>query len=382
MALYSGTYNRGGLISKPSLGVPAHIVGGYILSPFDKTVDRRVNKAVVSQVHTLVIDTATSGGVYTVRINGLDLSYTADGSATKTEIRDGLQALIAGSFSGVSGTFASVADLSTDGLTLTSKPGDDVSIEVLAGLMTATETVEPSNGTDFYPGTLYCRDIATGDTSHPALTAAVAQVTDIAFSTAVNSVKHFVQVFWNGGTYTGEYTSDGSATLAEIHGGLATALNAALPASSVLAAGDGTDLTLTAEVAGVGFSASAWSLGAATVTITTSTANSAASLSKPIEGIVTYQDSMIGDHFPPLIDFQGFTRGQISLKTEDRPASNGDPLYVRVTQGSRADYRPGNLRFDSDSGKAVLLSSVSDLSIELDFEAGPNVNNVWIARVK
>jgi len=61
---------------------------------------------------TLTVDGVANDKIYTVTIDGVDYAYTSDGTATATEIRDGLQALIiAGGYDA-----AEVVDNSTDAL--------------------------------------------------------------------------------------------------------------------------------------------------------------------------------------------------------------------------------------------------------------------------
>ena len=50
--------------------------------------------AATRQLEQIVVDSATNAGVYEAVINGTVFEFTADGSATVTEIRDGLKALI------------------------------------------------------------------------------------------------------------------------------------------------------------------------------------------------------------------------------------------------------------------------------------------------
>lgn len=52
--------------------------------------------AATRQLEQIVVDSATNAGVYQAVINGTVFEYTADGTATVTEIRDGLKALIDG----------------------------------------------------------------------------------------------------------------------------------------------------------------------------------------------------------------------------------------------------------------------------------------------
>jgi hypothetical protein len=103
----------------------------------------------------------------------------------------------------------------------------------------------------------------------------VAQVTHVTFSGASNAVDYTVTITADGVELASEtITSGGSATMQEIVEALASALNGSLAASTVAVTEDNTKLILTAEVAGVGFSATASSTGSGvTATIATATAN-------------------------------------------------------------------------------------------------------------
>lgn len=89
----------------------------------------------------------------------------------------------------------------------------------------------------------------------------VAQVVNFAVATVQNSTAYTATI--NGVDYT--YTSDSSATQAEIEAGLALAIDAAPGVAAV----DATGVDVTADVAGVGFTAT----GSANLTVTTTTAN-------------------------------------------------------------------------------------------------------------
>jgi hypothetical protein len=83
------------------------------------------------------------------------------------------------------------------------------------------------------------------------LTTAVAQISTISVTSVVNSFAYVATI--NGTACT--FTSDGTATGAEIQAGLIAAINASAQASVVTAsAGGGTDVVVTSDEAGLGFS--------------------------------------------------------------------------------------------------------------------------------
>jgi len=88
----------------------------------------------------ITVTTADNSQVFTVTLDGVAFAYTSDTDATKTEIRDGLQALIlAGGYAA-----AEFVDLSTDALTVTfaSHAGADVRVSATgAGLLTVSAGV-------------------------------------------------------------------------------------------------------------------------------------------------------------------------------------------------------------------------------------------------
>ena len=372
---------RSGFKNRVTVGMPDIALGGSLCTPHDATTFRRENKAVVQEEHTLVIDTATGDAVYTLRVNGIDISYTAaSGSPTKASIRNGIRTAIRETISVDS--FESIDDLSTDGLTFVSRVDDTNALEVRLGAMTLTKTVDKSSGYTLRYGQFYCREAASGDISLPALTAGAAKVVHVTYSSAVNSVVYQLLITVDGVVYQPNYTADGSATLTEIYAGLASAVNAAMPENSVLAAADGaTKLVLTSEVEGQDFTVVALCFGAATGTVTISTANLAPALAVPLEGMVVASGDHLNSKVLPLQQFSGCIRGKVLLKLENTYSTAGDPLYLRVEAGTLSDQIAGNLRFDSDSGKAVLLSSVTSLPVALDWAVGPNSNSVWEARI-
>ena len=75
---------------------------------------------------TIVVNTAVNSAVYKVTINTVDYTYTADSSTTKTEIRDGILALIT---SGTPTGYSYVAE-ETDTIILTADTDENLNVSV------------------------------------------------------------------------------------------------------------------------------------------------------------------------------------------------------------------------------------------------------------
>jgi hypothetical protein len=87
---------------------------------------------------TVTVTTEANAKVFTISIDGEDYSYTSDADATKTEIRDGLQALILADYEA-----AECVDNSTDALDFAfiSHAGADVRVSYTGGLLTISAGV-------------------------------------------------------------------------------------------------------------------------------------------------------------------------------------------------------------------------------------------------
>ena len=112
------------------------------------------------QLIQVSIDNATNGDAYTVTINGVDFSITADGSATATEIRDALKAEIdAGSQPVVT------ASVSTNKLNIYSSVADlEFTYEVDADVPSdISVSLVHENGQEIPFGVLVVRDDLLGD---------------------------------------------------------------------------------------------------------------------------------------------------------------------------------------------------------------------------
>lgn len=132
---------------------------------------------------------------------------------------------------------------------------------------------------------------------------AVAQVSTITVDSASNSTAYTLEFVINGVAVPVTYTSDGTATTAEISAGLQAAIAASPILSSLLSAADdiGDGVTVTAKIANQAFSVSATS-GASDLTIATSTAASGAADIYPGRGVVELASSLGNCRLPSTAD--------------------------------------------------------------------------------
>lgn len=207
-----------------------------------------------TQVWTLVIDTASNSEAYSVTCKGSTISYTSDGSATKAEIADGLAA--AWNADAVArGLFVASSD-GVDTITFTATAARrDITIaeSANAAKMTLTESTSPADEDSIAPGLVVYRDTASsgaGGSRQATLdNPGTAKVLTWTVDTATNSFEYVVFVEVEGTLYEVAYTSDGSATAAEITAGLDAAADA-LSIPGVTVTSTATEFILTANVAG------------------------------------------------------------------------------------------------------------------------------------
>lgn len=173
----------------------------------------------------------------------------------------------------------------------------------------------------------------------------VAQVETLTVVTAINS--HLYRVVING--LNADYTSDSSATAAEIQAGLVAAINALTPAQPLVAAPvGGTQVSITSSQAGIGFTIS--TTAGAELTITHSTANNG-----PVEDLIATQH--IND------DWYGF-----GLTSRD----NAEQLAVAAWAESVK-----KLFFACSSDAAVLTSATTDIASKLKAKGYARTDYLW-----
>ena len=311
-------------------------------------------------VKTIVVATATNSYTYTFYINGVLVTYTADGSATKIEIAAGIAAYINGNNFSLNNYVSAVSD-GIDTVTITSSlTGEDFDLSLVDSKLTAAVVTAAGNASALNFGLIVCRNSTGEGAVVPSAVAAVAQVMH-ATPVQENSVNYELGVQLNDGTvYLATYTADGSATVQEIVEALTAQLNAMLPASTVVVTEDNVKCILTAEVAGTPFDVIVGSGGSTGVwTIATSVANVTANVSLLPVGVVEYQFGKPEANIPIDESFNVVTESErIWLKPEDAPSSITSTVYLRHTvNASDSTKKPGRIQFTQESGKAVALDA-------------------------
>ena len=236
-------------------------VGQAILRRLCDTLLNRSPQA--KQVTTIAIGGATNDTVYSVTIDGVTSSYTADGSATVAEIGDGLVAAIEANAAAYG---RMVPSFSSPTLTLTGRyPGVSYTVTKADGSTgdlgsPATATSAAAAARVNVGRAIVCSGYSTDPgmsgvkLGHVPTTADFnAQVITITVDGA--SGDSFVpQVKLNGKVYTGdavEWHTSATQTAADI----ATEMNGILPSETVLVANSSGAVSFTAEVEGAEFEA-------------------------------------------------------------------------------------------------------------------------------
>lgn len=191
-------------------------------SPSKVAIGRRVTPVAMQQL--LVIPASPQATtLYRVVVNGVNCDYTTDGSATQAELRDGLIAAINNSTQGA--------------------------------VVTAAAATNDVNITSDVAGVPFTVTIASGPT--PAIT--FPAQTKLFTTPAAPNNSTLYRLIINGTNC--DFTTDGTATQAELRDGMIAAINNAVGAA-VTATASGTDVLVTADVAGTNFSWEIYSLPA------------------------------------------------------------------------------------------------------------------------
>lgn len=322
-----------------------------------------LNNSEAAQVETLQA-TSTSYAV-TLTKGGVSRTFSGTGLANANASAAALKAAIEAD--GIASGWVSVS-VATDTVTATALfSGSEHAVSYSGATnITLTETTAASDGASIEFGLAVMHDSTEGQGVRPTKTAAVAQVWHLT-PTVANTTTYFASVtLADGRTYSASYLGDGSDTIQEVVEGLTPLLNAQLPASTVVVTEDNAKMILTAEVAGVAFTASAGSNSASAVwTIAEATANVTSALTRPLAGIAvrspsipaspTYTggDGTPASSYPSQSEMTVIEAGVIVGLTDDT-VSRFDAVYVRCT--ATGTEKVGSFRNDSDSGDCVLLA--------------------------
>lgn len=298
-----------------------------------------------SQTHTLDITGVPYNGG-----NPLNIALTVTGDTDSATTAQALLAAIKAN--AIANAIVSVTR-SSNVLTLVARRPGTLTVTGAATGGAATTVATTVSEQQLEAGIVVVQDTANGDGAIRRAYNAVAQVTDITGIAAVNTTLYSFAIFIPslGQTWVIEYTSDGSATIAEIRDGLAARVNA-LPVP-ITAAASGNDVRLTSDVAGQAFTILEVD---GNLTQTAVTANDAPApsgitvwpkledASQPLTGLNVW---------PARYDVHVCRRGIIGVYVE-QDVTRADPVYFRHTaNGSLTTL--GALRKDSDSGNALPL---------------------------
>ena len=207
------------------------------------------------QVYTVTVDTGTNGATYTVIVNGVTVTYLSATTNTTT-IATGIAAALNAS-SLTAGLFSSVGASAVVTLTAVNYGTDVV---VTSGALTTTvETVAPADADPVYFGrgvlnlqSFSSNGMPLGSNAYAAKLRA--QVRTLTIVYAAGEV-YLWSIAVAGVSYSGQIAADTDSTTTAA--ALVAAVNAQMPASTVLASNALGVVTLTAEVPGLAFSISA-----------------------------------------------------------------------------------------------------------------------------
>jgi len=317
--------------------LPAGLDGDWYDSNFFKDSITLVNadpQAV--QISTLTVSAATNDKTYTVYIQNIPVSFTADGSATTAEIATGLGAAIEAE-SALAFIDVSVA---SNVVTLTGRQEGLVFtlVENDAQLAFATsQSAADAAVVNFGRFIVRAADASDGTKQGRLINGTDLDGASATLSfTADNSQPYSGTITIDGVGYDFTFTSDGSATANEI----ATGLKAAIDALSldVTTALDTDDLVITGDE-GVNFVLSNLAAGGAGA-ISLDAYSAASTLSECLVAVRsdarTQTSSGIVNGYAPNSNMAAGRKGRVRVPTEAL-VSAGDPVYVRYAADGSLD---------------------------------------------
>ena len=318
---------------------PQSKIGQLALSAMNDVIKTVINEnPQADQVSTFTITGATNSKVYTVTVNDVEISYTADGTATIAEITDGLAAAI-NVEPRVYGQVSAESD-GVDDITLTgSYPGlaftiSDSDAQIDNASITAAGTAD---SVPFGRGVI-CTSYQTDEANQlgilVASTVLADQVDTLTIVYAAAEV-YYLSILVDGATY--DFGVVASVDTAGTCTAIAAAINAQMPASTVIADGSsGTTVVLTAEVAGKAFSVTSGTKSgtASRLVLVHTTATLATDISKCLAGVSLYTTdesnlTVAGDDvvYPANAGVIIVSRGQVWVSNSESP-SYGDDVYI------------------------------------------------------
>lgn len=243
-------------------------------------------------VWTLTVDTATNSHTYTISVNGVSISYTADGSTSTSEISAGLKAAIEAAPLAFSA--CTVAD-GGGSLVITGRvPGYALDVSTSEAKLSLVETTaeDSADSIDFGDAVIFSAASASNHFVARADGAYLAAQVDTHTFTNTYSAGEVLSAWVEVPGYPRASASVIAATdLDTSLAALVTALNASIDANigstgAVTAAytTSGNIITLTAQQAGKGFKSAAWGT-TNTATFTTTSGNVLTDAARAFAGI-------------------------------------------------------------------------------------------------
>jgi len=343
-----------------SRSIQALIGTWAFLSPLNDEMTVINSDPQATQIDTITINTGTNNHEYTLEIEGVEISYTADSSTSTTEVATGIAA--AWNDSADAGQYA-YAESSSAVVTITGLTPDlAYTIDQVDALCTLANTQAAAPASTVPIGRLMVSlGYETDEAGKLAVlcksSKLVAQVDTLAVTYASGEV-YYVGITIEGVRYSVAVAAD--TDTATTQAAIVTAINAMMPTYTVLAAGSSPNVTLTAEVAGKAFVVDLGLKSGTTarLTITHTTASLLTDVNRALVGISKWwsalESSTIGDSTPVWPANNGVIvakRGQLWVANSQSPAE-GDKVYVET--GVTADN--GKL-FNSPSATRILLTN-------------------------
>lgn len=339
--------------------LPIGLIGALLLGSCHPKSDTVVNAAgQAAQVTTIAVPASVDNSTaYSVTLDGVTATYTSDASATQAELGAGLVAALAAepgargqmtaAYSGgtltLTGTYAGVAHT----VSVSGGTGSNI-------LGTPSTTTSASMGTSVPFGVAvqsqgYVSGTSVKSGGSPVTTGFTAQVISMTFAGDTASY-YSGEVAINGKVYNWGgivWDTDLDTTCTAIAAGI----NAVLPTETVIAASVGSGggvVTLTAEVEGAEFDATARASGHASAEATkayTTGPSISTSLARALVGIsarkASVENSTIGGDDPTYIGnsaMEVWTKGEVVVSDRSLTIAYGDPVYVSVASATRGYF--------------------------------------------
>jgi hypothetical protein len=328
-----------------SARLPIGVIGQLVDADYLNQIESYVNSDPQAvQTYTVTVDAVTNGAVYTFSVDSSTITYTADSSATNTEIVAGLLAAV-NEDPYARGMFVPTATSATV-LTLTAiDPDIDAVVSDSDAKLTTAETVAPASAAVVHFGRALV-DLQTDNDEGSSLVAEVyaakmtAQVDTATITYAAGEV-YSIGIAIPGQTplqVNVAANTDSNTTATDIR----TAINAIMPASTVIAAGSTNVVTLTSEIAGQPFVTSVGlkSGTIARLALVNTTSGPLTDINQCFAGI----SIMMLDNEIPTIGgteasyaansgVSALRKGRIYVENDENPTTS-DKVYIKTVAGS------------------------------------------------